>query len=231
MGGKNHFFSCYRILKVKKFSFSETQMTITSPQLILYFGALVILFLTPGPVWIAIIARAVSGGTKSALALTLGVSLGDLLWPIIVFLGLGFLISVYADILILIRYLAALILAIMGLQIILTTQKKLSPNEKLTKSGFLAGFSAGFIAVTANPKAALFYLTLLPGFFDFTKIGPLDLAVISVVSFSVPMIGNVLMILFLSRVRNFISSPNSIRVTNVVSGILLMIVGLIIVLT
>ena len=144
-------------------------MAITSPQLILYFGALVILFLTPGPVWIAIIARAVSGGTKSALALTLGVSLGDLLWPIIVFLGLGFLISVYADILILIRYLAALILAIMGLQIILTTQKKLSPNEKLTKSGFLAGFSAGFIAVTANPKAALFYLTLLPGFFDFTK--------------------------------------------------------------
>lgn len=206
-------------------------MAITSPQLILYFGALVILFLTPGPVWIAIIARAVSGGTKSALALTLGVSLGDLLWPIIVFLGLGFLISVYADILILIRYLAALILAIMGLQIILTTQKKLNPNEKLTKSGFLAGFSAGFIAVTANPKAALFYLTLLPGFFDFTKIGPLDLAVISVVSFSVPMIGNVLMILFLSRVRNFISSPNSIRVTNVVSGILLIIVGLIIVLT
>ncbi len=206
-------------------------MAITSPQLILYFGALVILFLTPGPVWIAIIARAVSGGTKSALALTLGVSLGDLLWPIIVFLGLGFLISVYADILILIRYLAALILAIMGLQIILTTQKKLRPNEKLTKSGFLAGFSAGFIAVTANPKAALFYLTLLPGFFDFTKIGPLDLVVISVVSFSVPMIGNVLMILFLSRVRNFISSPNSIRVTNVVSGILLIIVGLIIVLT
>ena len=206
-------------------------MAITSPQLILYFGALVILFLTPGPVWIAIIARAVSGGTKSALALTLGVSLGDLLWPIIVFLGLGFLISVYADILILIRYLAALILAIMGLQIILTTQKKPSPNEKLTKSGFLAGFSAGFIAVTANPKAALFYLTLLPGFFDFTKIGPLDLAVISVVSFSVPMIGNVLMILFLSRVRNFISSPNSIRVTNVVSGILLIIVGLIIALT
>ena len=206
-------------------------MAITNPQLILYFGALVILFLTPGPVWIAIIARAVSGGTKSALALTLGVSLGDLLWPIIVFLGLGFLISVYADILILIRYLAALILAIMGLQIILTTQKKLSPSEKLTKSGFLAGFSAGFIAVTANPKAALFYLTLLPGFFDFTKIGPLDLAVISVVSFSVPMIGNVLMILFLSRVRNFISSPNSIRVTNVISGILLIIVGLIIVLT
>ena len=103
-------------------------MAITSTQLFLYFGALVILFITPGPVWIAIIARTVSGGVKSALSLTLGVSLGDLLWPIIVFLGLGFLISVYADILILILYLAAIILAIMGLQVILTTQKKIKPN-------------------------------------------------------------------------------------------------------
>ena len=94
-------------------------MAITSTQLFLYFGALVILFITPGPVWIAIIARTVSGGVKSALSLTLGVSLGDLLWPIIVFLGLGLLISVYADILILIRYLAALILAIMGMIFVL----------------------------------------------------------------------------------------------------------------
>ena len=78
-------------------------MTITSTQLLLYFGALIILFVTPGPVWIAIIARTVSGGAKSALSLTLGVSLGDMIWPVIVFLGLGFLITIYSDIFILIR--------------------------------------------------------------------------------------------------------------------------------
>ena len=50
-------------------------MTITSSQLFLYSGALVILFLTPGPVWIAIIARTVSGGIRSGFALVLGVSI------------------------------------------------------------------------------------------------------------------------------------------------------------
>ena len=206
-------------------------MTITNGQLVLYFGALIILFLTPGPVWIALIARTVSGGTKSAISLALGVSLGDFLWPIVVFFGLGFLVSLYSEILILFRYLAAIILTIMGIQTILNSRKKLYLNSQLTKSGFFAGFSAGFIAVTANPKASLFYLTLLPSFFNFDTINFFDIIIISILSFSVPMIGNILMILFLSKVRSFLSSPNSVRITNVVSGVLLIGVGVIIGLT
>ena len=206
-------------------------MTITNGQLVLYFGALIILFLTPGPVWIALIARTVSGGTKSAISLALGVSLGDFLWPIVVFFGLAFLVSLYSEILILFRYLAAVILTIMGIQTILNSRKKLHLNSRLTKSGFFAGFSAGFIAVTANPKASLFYLTLLPSFFNFDTINFFDIMIISIVSFSVPMIGNILMILFLSKVRSFLSSPNSVRITNVVSGVLLIGVGVIIGLT
>ena len=203
-------------------------MTITSGQLFLYFGALVILFLTPGPVWIAIIARTVSGGVKSGFSLVLGVSLGDLLWPIVVYFGLGLLIFFYSDILILIRYLAAVILVIMGVQTILASRKGIKTNDNLTKSGFFAGFAAGLIAVTANPKATLFYLTLLPSFFNFTEIGLTDLAIISITSFAVPMIGNVLMILFLAKAKSFLSSPRAIRITNIISGILLIVVGIVI---
>jgi threonine/homoserine/homoserine lactone efflux protein len=203
-------------------------MTITSGQIILYFGALIILFLTPGPVWVAIIARTVSGGSKSSISLALGVSLGDMLWPIIVFLGLGFLISLYSDILLVIRYFAAAILAIMGLQIILKRNCFLKENDRLTKAGFFSGFSAGFIAITANPKASLFYLTLLPGFFDFSKINMFDLTIISITSFSVPMIGNLLLIFFLDRVRFFLSSAKAISTTNLLSGISLIIVGIVI---
>jgi threonine/homoserine/homoserine lactone efflux protein len=203
-------------------------MTITSAQLFLYFGALVILFLTPGPVWIAIIARTVSGGVKSGMSLVLGVSLGDLLWPIMAYFGLGLLISLYSDILILVRYMAAIILVIMGIQTILVSRKGIKANDDLTKSGFFAGFTAGLIAVTANPKATLFYLTLLPSFFNFGEIGLTDLAIISGISFAVPMLGNILMILFLAKAKTFLSSPSAVRVTNIISGILLVVVGIVI---
>ena len=48
-------------------------MTIALPDLLLYCGALVILFLTPGPVWLAIMARGLAarpwgGDRRYALA-------------------------------------------------------------------------------------------------------------------------------------------------------------------
>ena len=201
-------------------------MTIDGNQIFLYFLALVILFLTPGPVWVALIARTVSGGAKSSISLALGVSLGDMLWPFVVYFSLSLLISLYSDILLIFRYVASFVLILMGLQIIYLRNKTLSEDHRLTKSGFIAGFYAGFIAVTANPKASLFYMTLLPGFFDFELIGIIDVCLISLLSFSIPMIGNILMILFVAKVRSLLSSPYAVRMTNLISGILLVFVGI-----
>ena len=201
-------------------------MTIDSNQIFLYFSALVILFLTPGPVWVALIARTVSGGAKSSISLALGVSLGDMLWPFVVYFSLSLLISLYSDILLIFRYVASFVLILMGLQIIYLRNKTVSEDHRLTKSGFIAGFYAGFIAVTANPKASLFYMTLLPGFFNFELIGIIDVCLISLLSFSIPMIGNILMILFVAKVRSLLSSPYAVRMTNLISGILLVFVGI-----
>ena len=201
-------------------------MTIDGNQIFLYFLALVILFLTPGPVWVALIARTVSGGAKSSISLALGVSLGDMLWPFVVYFSLSLLISLYSDILLIFRYVASFVLILMGLQIIYLRNKTLSEDHRLTKSGFVAGFYAGFIAVTANPKASLFYMTLLPGFFNFELIGIIDVCLISLLSFSIPMIGNILMILFVAKVRSLLSSPYAVRMTNLISGILLVFVGI-----
>ena len=201
-------------------------MTIDGNQIFLYFLALFILFLTPGPVWVALIARTVSGGAKSSISLALGVSLGDMLWPFVVYFSLSLLISLYSDILLIFRYVASFVLILMGLQIIYLRNKTVSEDHRLTKSGFIAGFYAGFIAVTANPKASLFYMTLLPGFFNFELIGIIDVCLISLLSFSIPMIGNILMILFVAKVRSLLSSPYAVRITNLISGILLVFVGI-----
>ena len=201
-------------------------MALEGNQIFLYFLALVILFLTPGPVWVALIARTVSGGAKSSISLALGVSLGDMLWPFVVYFSLSLLISLYSDILLIFRYVASFVLILMGLQIIYLRNKTLSEDHRLTKSGFIAGFYAGFIAVTANPKASLFYMTLLPGFFNFELIGIIDVCLISLLSFSIPMIGNILMILFVAKVRSLLSSPHAVRMTNLISGILLVFVGI-----
>jgi hypothetical protein len=61
-------------------------VTITAHQLLLYAGALLILFVTPGPVWVALTARALSGGFRQAWPLAVGVTVGDILWPLLAIL-------------------------------------------------------------------------------------------------------------------------------------------------
>jgi len=126
-------------------------ITITLAQSFFYSIALAILWLTPGPVWVAVLARSISGGFQSSVPLVLGVALGDLLWPMVALMGVSYLILIYADILIIFRYLASIILILMGLVLVIRSKNLFGVESSLTKPGVWAGFTAGFSAVLANP--------------------------------------------------------------------------------
>ena len=72
-------------------------MTISASELAFYGFGIFLLFITPGPVWVALIARALSGGFAAAWPLALGVTLGDLVWPFLAILGVTWILSVYGD--------------------------------------------------------------------------------------------------------------------------------------
>ena len=201
-------------------------ITITLTQIALYSSALMILWLTPGPVWVAVLARSVSGGFKSSVPLVFGVAVGDLFWPLVALLGVSFLVSIYADILIVFRYIALIILIIMGIVLILKSDNFFKEESNLTRPGIWAGFSAGLSAVLANPKASLFYMTLLPNFFDINKINYVDIFLICCLSALVPMVGNLMLAGALGKMRSYFSSSSVIEKMNIFSGVALIIVGL-----
>ena len=204
-------------------------MTISVAEVSLYTAALFLLFITPGPVWVAVVARAVSGGMPATWPLALGVALGDMIWPLVAIFGVSAIVAVYADFLIVLRWAAAGILILMGLGLIRYSAKlKMEAGGALTRPGFVAGFSAGFLAVIANPTASLFYMALLPTFFDFTVIRWADIAVICVVSLLVPLLGNLTLGLFVDRIRRFLRTPEQVRRVNVGAGVALIGVGLVI---
>ncbi len=203
-------------------------MTVTLTQLGLYAFALFVLFLTPGPVWVALIARAVSGGFHAAWPLALGVVVGDVLWPLLAIFGVSYLVSVYADFLTVLRYVGAVVFVIMGAALIRHANVSLATNNRLTKPGMLAGFLAGVLVILGNPKAVLFYMGILPGFFDLSQITWIDIAAICTLSMIVPLIGNLILAASIDRARKFLASPEAVRRTNIIAGILLIIVGIVI---
>ena len=206
-------------------------MTITFTEALLYAGAMIILFLTPGPVWVALMARSLSHGMRGALPLALGVVIGDFTWPFIALLSIQELSGLYAEMLVWLRYSAAGIFWLMGAHLIRTTSRPISTQNKLTRPGFVAGFLAGLLVIIGNPKAILFYMGVLPGFFDLSSITLPDIIVIALISSLLPFTGNLLLAAWLGRIRNVLSSPKALTRLNHASGVLLIIVGVVILLT
>ena len=204
-------------------------MTVSFWQLLVYAGGMAALWAVPGPVWVALLARALSGGFAAAWPLAVGVALGDLLWPLAAILGLSWISTVYGDFLSVLRWVAAGVFLFMGIALLRKKPQAPGTDSRMTRPGLWAGLSVGLAAVIGNPKAILFYMGALPGFFDLGRLTVLDVACIIAISAFVPMLGNLGLALFLDRARALLSSPAAIRRLNLISGILLIGVGLAIV--
>ncbi|MEO0342760.1 MAG: LysE family translocator [Pseudomonadota bacterium] len=201
-------------------------MTLSLSEILLYAGALFVLFMTPGPVWIAVIARGLSGGYKAVIPLAFGVVIGDVIWPLVAIFGITALTSVYAGFLVILKWLGAGLFLFMGYLLVKHADASITENETLTRPGMWAGFSAGLLAIAANPKAMLFYLGLLPGFFDMARVTNLDVLIICLISAVVPFFGNLSLAAFMEQVRRFLRSPMALRRTNIWAGIAMVGVGI-----
>ena len=190
-------------------------MTIALPDLLLYCGALVILFLTPGPVWLAIMARALSGGFGA-------------LWPLVAVLGISWILSVFDMFMLGMRWIACAVFLIMGVLLIRHADAKIDRDNRLTRPGAWAGFGAGLLAILGNPKAVLFYIGVLPGFFDLRHVTALDVGAIIAASVAIPLFGNLAIAALVGKLRGLMTDPATLKRINIVAGALLICVGLLI---
>jgi threonine/homoserine/homoserine lactone efflux protein len=206
-------------------------MTLTATQVALYAGALFVLFLTPGPVWLATAARALAHGWVATVPLILGVALGDAVWSVAATLGLAWIVGSYAWVMDALRWVAVAVFALMGVLLIRHADQAISADSRLNRPGAWAGFLAGVAAILANPKAILFYMGMLPGFFDLSAISWTDVAVIAAVSMAIPLVGNTGFAFLVDHARRRFSSPERLARINRIAGALLILVAVVIALS
>ena len=89
-----------------------------------------------------------------------------------------------------------------------------SQNPKLGKSSELAGFTAGLLVIIGNPKAALFYLGILPGFFNLSRLTITDCIAIALVSSLIPFLGNLALAVMIEKSLEILSSAAAVSYTH-----------------
>ena len=202
-------------------------MTATFLDLALYAGGLFILFLTPGPVMFAVVARTLSGGAHASWPFAAGVAVGDVVFPLLAVLGVSWIAQSSEAVMPILKLVATAIFVAMGIGLIRKADVVIDTNSRLTRPGMITGLAAGVAVIIANPKAILFYMGVLPGFFDLTQVTMVDIMVICFVSAMVPFLGNVVLSLMVDRVRPLLRSPKAMKRVNIVSGLMLICVGLV----
>ena len=195
-------------------------MTATWTELALYAFALAVLVLTPGPVVVATIAKTLGSGWRSAMPLAVGVSVVDVLWPLLAILGLSALVQANADLLQWMRYVGGAILIWMGWRLIWGSKQALdtNPDPALVRRSAWQGFMAGVLVNLGNPKSIVFFIGILPNLFDMTALTVPDIVVILVMSAAVPFLGNLFWALAAHRARRFLTSARAVRRVNQASG-------------
>ena len=201
-------------------------MSLSLSELSVYAFALFLLFLTPGPVWVALTARCLQSGFSGGWPLALGVAVGDCLWPLLALLTLTQFVQIYAELLECLRFLAVAVFLMLGVQLIRAPVVTPEAGSRLTQPGRLTGFIAGVLVILGNPKAILFYLGILPGFFDISVLTTIDITMVVIISALVPFMGNLLFILGVEKARTILTSQAGRRRLNVATGSVLIAVGL-----
>jgi threonine/homoserine/homoserine lactone efflux protein len=134
-----------------------------STQLMGFTAAAAVLIVIPGPNTMLILAHTMSGGRSAGLATALGVETGTLVHTVAAALGLSAVLSTSVLAFDAVKYVGAAYLAWLGLRALLGGDE--APPESSPK--VLGPWSAYWRAVLTNvlnPKAALFFLALLPQF-------------------------------------------------------------------
>lgn len=203
-------------------------MSISPGELALYAAAMVVLTITPGPVWVATMARALAGGFGQTWPLTLGVALGDVAWSVLAILGVSWVASSLGGAMLAFKFVAAGLFAYLGITVLRHASQPVGRDSRLTQPGRWAGFAAGLVVILSNPKAILFYMGLMPGFFDLAAFGRWDIVAVATVSFAIPLSGNLALAMIFGRARGLAASPLAVRRMNIGAGSLLLLVGLVI---
>ena len=96
-------------------------------------------------------------------------------------------------------YFSVLTITLYEIRLNMARLDKLQAPDQLTRAGFLSRFVGGLLVIIGSPKAILFYIVVLSGFFDVTRVTTLDIQLVGLVLAAVPFCVNVILAVILNR--------------------------------
>jgi threonine/homoserine/homoserine lactone efflux protein len=152
-----------RIIGAQGVSASEEAM-FDGAQLAGFVAVATVLVVVPGPNTVMILAQSLNGGRAAGLASALGVEAGTLVHTAAAALGLSAVLSTSAVAFDVVKYVGASYLAFLGLRGLVSGSRSHPGSAPAARLRPSQAFWRAMLGCVLNPKAALFFIALLPQF-------------------------------------------------------------------
>jgi RhtB (resistance to homoserine/threonine) family protein len=138
--------------------------------LLVFIGVAAIVIVIPGPDTAVVTKNVLVHGRRAALATSLGVSTGLLVWTIAAAVGVASVVRASEVAFTVLKVIGAAYLVWLGVQALRAagheSAASLAHAGRKPSMGALGGFRQGLFSDLANPKIGIFFTSLLPQFVD-----------------------------------------------------------------
>jgi len=193
-------------------------------QLMAFAGVSLLLAVTPGPDMAVVTKNALAHGRRGVVLTTSGIGLALVVWVSATAIGLSALLRTSGGVLFALKLVGACYLAYLGIRALLDSRQR--PADLLAGVPAAAGagsvFRQGFLSAISNPKLGVFFVTFLP---QFVLPGQPVLARLLELGVTFAVIGWIWMNvygIFVTRLRDVITTPRVRQWMQRVTGVVLL---------
>ena len=180
--------------------------------------------ISPGPGLFAVLAISTRFGPIPAIWVSIGHTVGDIIYVALAMLALNALAEVINESMLYVKILGASYLIFIGYQQFRSKGISFEPSSQ--KSSVIKLLIAGFVVGVTNPKTIIFYLSFLPIFIDLNNLTlNTEVQVIVAIGLTVFFVLSLANILGI-RLRKHIENPDTIKRVNQVTGVTMIFVGI-----
>ena len=190
---------------------------------VLFFTAILIFAVTPGPGVFAVLARSLAFGVHRSLAMILGIVISDIIYLLMACKGLSYIAENWSHVFTVIRLAGAAYLIYLGWKIWNTPVTFYLDKRPINQANdHIKSFLQGFLISASNPKVILFYLAFLPTFMDLSSLTGSDLLLMGLLTFTGLSLALILIAAGASAARQYFQSGSAIGRLNKTAGATMM---------
>ena len=125
------------------------------------------IIIVPGPDFFVVMKNSITSGKGNGAMAALGIASGHIVYSLLAVFGIIFILANMYYVFVTIKILGAIYLIYLGIRSIISARQSMNfstSQMKAQRITYLSSYRQGFFSTILNPKALLYYISILPQF-------------------------------------------------------------------